>query len=278
MKNAVKLLRTLFVIALMLFVLSACGASLQKPTGLEKPIELEETPGEDLDEDEIEKVEVVPVESEESPVAETKVDSKVEDEKPSEPVEVEKKTADQVKNEEKIEKKPSEPSKPISGGTGTTSKPSVDDKKPPVEAAPKPPPPAEKPTEKPAEPEKVPEPPASTVTYSVVISGSEVPLAPTKVEISDGDTVLKALINITKKHKIQMDYRGGQGGTGYIEGIANVYEFDRGQGSGWMYRVNGIFPDRGAGAVKLQAGDRVEWLYTTNLGEDLNANLQPFRR
>ena len=75
-----------------------------------------------------------------------------------------------------------------------------------------------------------------------------------------------------------MDYRGGQGATAYIEGIDNVYEFDRGQGSGWMYRVNGIFPDRGAGVVPLQDGDRVEWLYTTNLGVDLKADLKPFRR
>ncbi|AXI01404.1 DUF4430 domain-containing protein [Sporosarcina sp. PTS2304] len=96
--------------------------------------------------------------------------------------------------------------------------------------------------------------------------------------IKDGDTVLAALIDITRKHKVQMDYRGGQGATAYVEGIDNVYEFDRGQGSGWMYRVNGIFPDRGAGVVPLLDGDRVEWLYTTNLGVDLNADLKPFRR
>lgn len=118
----------------------------------------------------------------------------------------------------------------------------------------------------------------NTVVYSIVISSNEVPLRPTKVEITDGDTVLDALIKVTKEKKIQMDYRGGRGGTAYVEGIANVYEFDRGQGSGWMFRVNGIFPDRGAGVVPLYAGDRVEWLYTTNLGKDLGANLQPFRR
>lgn len=118
----------------------------------------------------------------------------------------------------------------------------------------------------------------STVIFSIVISNNEVPLPPTEMEITDGETVLQALIKITKEKKIQMDYRGGQGSSAYVEGIANVYEFDRGQGSGWMYRVNGIFPDRGAGTVPLYDGDRVEWLYTTNLGKDLGANLQPFRR
>lgn len=122
--------------------------------------------------------------------------------------------------------------------------------------------------------------PANTIVFSIVISEetNEIPLPPTEMEIEEGDTVLQALINITKEKRIQMDYRGGQGATAYVEGIDNVYEFDRGQGSGWMYRVNGIFPDRGAGVVPLLPGDRVEWLYTTNLGVDLGANLQPFRR
>ncbi|WP_052345732.1 DUF4430 domain-containing protein [Paucisalibacillus sp. EB02] len=122
--------------------------------------------------------------------------------------------------------------------------------------------------------------PLNTIVYSIVISEStnEIPLPPTEMEIEEGDTVLQALINITKEKRIQMDYRGGQGATAYVEGIANVYEFDRGQGSGWMYRVNGIFPDRGAGVVPLLPGDRVEWLYTTNLGVDLGADLKPFRR
>lgn len=118
----------------------------------------------------------------------------------------------------------------------------------------------------------------NTVVYSIVISSNEVPLPPTEVEITDGESVLDVLIKVTKAKEIQMDYRGGRGGTAYVEGIDNVYEFDRGQGSGWMFRVNGIFPDRGAGVVPLYAGDRVEWLYTTNLGKDLGANLQPFRR
>jgi len=129
-------------------------------------------------------------------------------------------------------------------------------------------------------PEAKPEPKQSknTIIHSIVISSNEVPLPPTEMEISEGDTVLDALIKITKEKKIQMDYRGGQGASAYVEGMANVYEFDRGPGSGWMYRVNGIFPDRGAGVVPLRPGDRVEWLYTTDLGKDLGADLKPFRR
>ncbi|GGB43853.1 hypothetical protein GCM10011409_21800 [Lentibacillus populi] len=132
-------------------------------------------------------------------------------------------------------------------------------------------------TSKPNE-NKEPETNKDTIVYSIVISGSEVPLPPTEIEITNEDTVLEALIQITKQKKIQMDYRGGQGATAYVEGIDNVYEFDRGQGSGWMYRINGVFPDRGAGVVPVCDGDRVEWLYTTNLGKDLGADLAPVRR
>lgn len=118
----------------------------------------------------------------------------------------------------------------------------------------------------------------NTIVYSIVISDMEVPLPATEMEFMEGDTVLEALIRITRDKKIQMDYRGGRGATAYVEGIDNVYEFDRGQGSGWMYRVNGVFPDRSAGVIPLLPGDHVEWLYTTNLGEDLGADLEPFRR
>lgn len=107
---------------------------------------------------------------------------------------------------------------------------------------------------------------------------AEIPLPPTTMGIEEEITVLEALIEITMAKNIHMDYRGGQGATAYVQGMGNVYEFDRGQGSGWMFRVNGIFPDRGAGVVPLCDGDVVEWLYTTNLGQDLNADLKPFRR
>lgn len=48
-----------------------------------------------------------------------------------------------------------------------------------------------------------------------------------------------------------------------------VGEFDYGSGSGWMYNVNGKYPNISAGAYRLKAGDDVNWRYTTDLGEDL---------
>lgn len=220
-------------------LLSACGTSLEKPTGLENDDELviprlseeDEEPKKEIRED---------IADEETPI---EVDGAQEDE----PV-VHEKLASSVDKD--VQEKQ------------TTSKP----KAPPANQS-------NKQLEKEV-------PAANTITYSIVISEAtnEIPLPPTEMEITEGETVLNALIRITKDRKIQMDYRGGRGATAYVEGINNVYEFDRGQGSGWMYSVNGIFPDRGAGVVPLMAGDLVEWQYTTNLGQDLNADLKPFRR
>ena len=55
----------------------------------------------------------------------------------------------------------------------------------------------------------------------------------------------------------------------YIEGIANLYEFDCGELSGWMYRVNGTYPNYSCSEYTLSDGDVVEWLYTCDLGDDI---------
>ena len=40
----------------------------------------------------------------------------------------------------------------------------------------------------------------------------------------------------------------------YIEGINNLYEFDCGELSGWMYKVNGWFPNYGCSRYQLKGG------------------------
>ncbi len=55
----------------------------------------------------------------------------------------------------------------------------------------------------------------------------------------------------------------------YIEGIHNLYEFDCGELSGWMYNVNGWYPNYGCSRYVLNNGDALEWRYTCDLGRDL---------
>ena len=48
-------------------------------------------------------------------------------------------------------------------------------------------------------------------------------------------------------------------------------EFDYTSGSGWMYSVNGVWPDYGCSCYTLHDGDTVVWSYTCDLGRDVGA-------
>lgn len=152
----------------------------------------------------------------------------------------------------------------------TTPKPS----KAPVQATTTPAPlQTEAPTAKPTQPPAV-TPVASTVTISITgDADSGTILAASTVKLDKNDTVLDILKQVTRSNKIQMEF-SGRGATAYIEGINNLYEFDKGAESGWMYRVNGDFPNKSAGVYKLTAGDVIEWLYTEDLGKDLGASFE----
>ena len=50
----------------------------------------------------------------------------------------------------------------------------------------------------------------------------------------------------------------------YIEGIGNLYEFDCGEYSGWLYRVNGEKQTYGSSRYILKEDDKVEFYYSCN--------------
>lgn len=85
---------------------------------------------------------------------------------------------------------------------------------------------------------------------------------------SSGDTVYDVLQNAARTYRILIDNRGSDSAA-YIAGVDGLYEFDYGDLSGWMYRVNGEFPDVGCQSCTVHDGDKIEWLYTTNIGKDL---------
>lgn len=55
----------------------------------------------------------------------------------------------------------------------------------------------------------------------------------------------------------------------YVVSIEGLGEFDAGNQSGWMYKVNGTFPDYSASLYSVSSGDYVEWVYTRDLGNDV---------
>lgn len=88
----------------------------------------------------------------------------------------------------------------------------------------------------------------------------------------DGESVFNVLSREMRKNKIHMEFMSTPiYNSAYIEGIANLYEFDCGELSGWMYRVNGEFPNFGSSRYILADGDKIEWLYTCDLGSDVGA-------
>jgi hypothetical protein len=100
--------------------------------------------------------------------------------------------------------------------------------------------------------------------------GDGVILPKTEVRIEDGETVFDVLARECKSRGIHMEYVDApMYKSAYIEGVNNIYEFDCGELSGWMYSVNGVFPNYGCSAYALQDGDSVEWRYTCDLGEDI---------
>ncbi len=110
--------------------------------------------------------------------------------------------------------------------------------------------------------------PIDEVTISIF--GDEkkgVILEPTSIELQKNDDVLDVLKRVAKSNRIPLDARGS-GMLSYVEGIANLYEFDRGAGSGWLFRINGQLAEKSAGAVKLEKGDVVEWIYSIELSEE----------
>lgn len=97
-------------------------------------------------------------------------------------------------------------------------------------------------------------------------------LPPTEYVLRPGDTVYDILDRAVRYNKIQMEYQGADEnsyGSVYIRGIHYLYEFSCGPLSGWMYRVDGEFPNFGCSKYELCDGQVIEWIYTCDLGQDV---------
>ena len=107
-----------------------------------------------------------------------------------------------------------------------------------------------------------------------ILPAGGVMLAATEVEPQEGETVFSLLQRVTRENGIPMEANFTPGtGSAYVEGIGNLYEFDCGQRSGWLYFVNGISPGYSCSEYTLKPGDRVEWIYTCDLGQDVGATV-----
>lgn len=102
------------------------------------------------------------------------------------------------------------------------------------------------------------------------------------VEINDGDTAFDVIKKACKentciakckycqKNGIQIDYTYTPAfDTYYIKGIHQIYEKDCGMQSGWMYSVNGVFPNVGSSSYEVKSEDKIVFAYTCDMGQDI---------
>lgn len=90
------------------------------------------------------------------------------------------------------------------------------------------------------------------------------------VEYTPGETVYDVLYRVCRDSGIHMSARyTPMYGSYYVEGINQLYEFDCGELSGWMYSVNGWYPNYGCSQYDVSDNDVIEWRYTCDLGRDV---------
>ena len=90
------------------------------------------------------------------------------------------------------------------------------------------------------------------------------------VTFYEGESVYDVLKRICEEKGIHMEASfTPMYNSAYVEGIHNLYEFDCGEASGWMYRVDGWYPNYGCSRYMLKQGEVVEWRYTCAYGDDI---------
>jgi hypothetical protein len=95
--------------------------------------------------------------------------------------------------------------------------------------------------------------------------GADVPeymLKSVNITVTEGDSVYDALQKACKSNSISLS-----GSSSYVKGIGGLNEKDCGGSSGWMYRVNGVTPNKSAGKYLLSSGDKIEWYYVTSIND-----------
>ena len=88
-------------------------------------------------------------------------------------------------------------------------------------------------------------------------------LATSAVEFRDGETAYDVTKRACSATGIQIEASYSPVyGSYYVEGINHLYEFDCGERSGWLYKINGWAPNYGCSEYKLKNGDSIVWEYT----------------
>ena len=98
----------------------------------------------------------------------------------------------------------------------------------------------------------------ATVTFAIDATNTDVGtvFAQTTLKLYEGESVMDILLRVCETQNIRIETNGD-----YVEGIAGLYEFDRGNESGWAYTVGGERVGISAADYVPKDGDEIVWLY-----------------
>ena len=104
----------------------------------------------------------------------------------------------------------------------------------------------------------------------LLVPSDGVLLSPVSVAVEEGESVFDVTARVCREQGIPFEFTMTPVyHTAYIEGIGNLYEFDGGSASGWVYTVNGEQPGVGCSDYPVHRGDVLMWHYTCALGRDI---------
>ena len=106
------------------------------------------------------------------------------------------------------------------------------------------------------------------VTFSITGFQGEEIVEKKEWSVKRGATVFSLLEYVAEETDLEYEVvdLDRDGRDVYIKSIDGLAEFDKGAASGWVYRVNGEGPQAPADRYVLKGGDKVEFLYTSDLG------------
>ncbi len=99
-----------------------------------------------------------------------------------------------------------------------------------------------------------------TYLVTLTIQGIDSVIGSGEVEFEEGQSVYDVLKTYTDQNGIELK-KSGSGTIVYVKGIAGLNEFDYGSQSGWLYKVNDVVPNQGAGSYQVAQGDNIVWYY-----------------
>lgn len=95
-------------------------------------------------------------------------------------------------------------------------------------------------------------------------------LSLSSINFNEGESVFDLLIRELKKAHIHFEFeKTPMYNSAYIKGIGNLCEFDCGDCSGWLYKVNGVVPMCGCSQYEIKSNDEIEFVYTCNYLEKI---------